>query len=836
MNKKFEWIPFYSELSEKLLRFKQDRRTLVAWIYSELTKVRDNDNRSNIDYIHRQDGTHVKDIDPFSVMAIFNRGLRDEKRIQYLSLFKEFLGIEASVPTTFYGIPIVNNQRAFFFDWNDEGGKKTENLWELFAKVVNGEDVAECFDKAIEDGIPKNSLTMVLFWMAPDRFLGLDSNNRAFLHTVGFPEDYPNLNYSMYIELMRNVRQKMMDKTIPYESFAEISNAAWELSRAGRIWMFKGDKSSFSQTTLNMGSSAQGKLNFTLFDSKEELKKAYQKAVGKTDHSIPNMYWGFMNEVEVGDIVVVFGTEKKQKKQYHWLYGWGRITSEWTINPSLENPIQRDVEWHRPFPDKAIKETSTKNALYFHKVSGAKAKNIMKLLNIIENEDIDPMEKNKYQDYIDLLEANKNLILTGAPGTGKTYMAKEIARLMNPQSEPGFVQFHPSYDYTDFVEGLRPKEREDGFEQRDGVFKTFCKKALFSAEKETIHELNEAPTVWKVSLQGTGDNPVRTDCLQNGYIRIGWSSYGDVEDFDEYDNFNDGGRVVLRAFQHQMKIGDIVVSCYSAKESDAIGVVTGGYEYKKEGGLYPRYRAVKWLVKNIREDIVSINDGKPFTLSSVYRSNITVEDALKLVHKYKPQMAMTESKKQKFVFIIDEINRGEISKIFGELFFSIDPGYRGKEKGLVQTQYQNLIKEGDVFKKGFFVPENVYIIGTMNDIDRSVESMDFAMRRRFAWKEVTADMSMEMLDELPKAEDLKERMRSLNKAILGIRGLGKDYQIGAAYFRNIKNYDYDFDKLWDYHLEGLLREYLRGNNNVEEIMKQLKAAYRNEPSNTNSGQ
>ncbi|WP_305155979.1 AAA family ATPase [uncultured Duncaniella sp.] len=108
-----------------------------------------------------------------------------------------------------------------------------------------------------------------------------------------------------------------------------------------------------------------------------------------------------------------------------------------------------------------------------------------------------------------------------------------------------------------------------------------------------------------------------------------------------------------------------------------------------------------------------------------------------------------------FVFIIDEINRGEISKIFGELFFSIDPGYRGK-KGKVKTQYQNLITDkSDPFYDGFFVPDNVYLIGTMNDIDRSVESIDFAMRRRFAWQEIIAADNTEMLDVLG---DLKEEV------------------------------------------------------------------------------
>ena len=181
-----------------------------------------------------------------------------------------------------------------------------------------------------------------------------------------------------------------------------------------------------------------------------------------------------------------------------------------------------------------------------------------------------------------------------------------------------------------------------------------------------------------------------------------------------------------------------------------------------------------------------------------------------------------------FVFIIDEINRGEISKIFGELFFSIDPGYRG-EKGRVDTQYQNMVEDGDVFKKGFYVPDNVYIIGTMNDIDRSVESMDFAMRRRFAWVEISADESMHILDGMANEKQLKDRMHNMNAAILKVNGLGKAYQIGAAYFLKYKQYN-NFELLWTYHLEGLLREYLRGNPNADAELEKLKKAYDNESS------
>lgn len=457
--------------------------------------------------------------------------------------------------------------------------------------------------------------------------------------------------------------------------------------------------------------------------------------------------------------------------------------------------------------------------------------------------------------YIDLLTSNHNLILTGAPGTGKTYLAKQIAQQMifgeikeemTPAEEVqfneqcGFVQFHPSYDYTDFVEGLRPIQDENnkqiGFERKNGVFKEFCKKAIISnsAYESVLSKLNSDPTVWKVSLMGAGKNPIRKDCLENGYIRIGWHEYGDVEDFYDFDNFTYGGKNVLRAFQSQMKVGDIVVSCWSNKEVDAIGIITGEYEYRNVDDEYPRYRKVDWLVKDFCENIVELNGKNTFTPSTVYKAGISVENVLKLVTKYNSNFTIN---KKNFVFIIDEINRGEISKIFGELFFSIDSGYRGID-GKVKTQYQNLVEQGDVFYDGFYVPENVYIIGTMNDIDRSVESMDFAFRRRFAFKEIKATDRVEMLYDTKKglgsnAKTAEEKMNALNAEIEKTEGLSSAYHIGPAYFLKLKNYNGDFNQLWENHLDGLLREYLRGMQDVEKNIDKLKKTY-GYPSNKNN--
>jgi len=182
-----------------------------------------------------------------------------------------------------------------------------------------------------------------------------------------------------------------------------------------------------------------------------------------------------------------------------------------------------------------------------------------------------------------------------------------------------------------------------------------------------------------------------------------------------------------------------------------------------------------------------------------------------------------------FIFVIDEINRGEISKIFGELFFAIEPDYRGID-GKVQTQYANIQEGETVFDNElgqgwFYVPDNVYIIGTMNDIDRSVESFDFAMRRRFVWQEVTAKDSAVYMKLRPETIAIMER---LNKAISEIADLPSSYHIGGSYFLKKEGEEIiepNYKELWYLRLEPLLKEYLRGMEKSERKLKKLEAAY-----------
>ncbi|WP_426466506.1 McrB family protein [Proteus mirabilis] len=342
-----------------------------------------------------------------------------------------------------------------------------------------------------------------------------------------------------------------------------------------------------------------------------------------------------------------------------------------------------------------------------------------------------------YENLSNPFSLKKQIIKYGAPGTGKTYQARLQTSLLfdiwkeefapysrlTHASQIELVQFHPSFSYEDFMEGLRPVLDSDGNSQltlQNGVFKEFCR----SAGK------------WEIDVYGLG-------------LTQKWESLTIKE---------------LLPFREKLS-------------------------------------GEHW------QDIFEISD------------------ISKLVSEAVPP----------FFFIIDEVNRAELSRVFGELMYCLE--YRGT-RGCVKTQYSNLNNEHTGMLKDaqgylFFIPTNIYLIGTMNTIDRSVESFDFALRRRFRWEEVVPDMALLKyhLNQFCKAWlPLVDNLERLNELIAKEPLLGNDYQIGHAYLMDLKyatslTVSEVRERVWDDCIRPLLQEYLRGTGKETELISSFGKAF-----------
>lgn len=492
------------------------------------------------------------------------------------------------------------------------------------------------------------------------------------------------------------------------------------------------------------------------------------------------------------------------------------------LPPCMENGQERFFTI--PFLGKYVPEDGRKNYTYRIRPELAEA------LKEMDLSDVSLRYREEAGETGGKTDVSLNTIFYGPPGTGKTYHTVvyavaiienrpfqsvkeeeygEVLERYNAYKAEGrieFTTFHQSYGYEEFIEGIRPvieagdeAENDIRYEISPGLFKSFCEKAERSAIKRPELEIgrNSDPAIWKISLEGTGDNPTRTECMAKGHIRIGWDSYGESISGDTA--FEQGGKAILNAFLYRMRVGDIVLSCYSATTIDAIGVVAGDYEWHDEYEHYKRLRKVNWIVKGIREDITEINNGFTLTLSTVYRLNISLSDVMGLIEKNAPTLPPEENRKRNYVFIMDEINRGNLSKIFGELITLIEASRR-------IGQPEELRARLPYSRQLFGVPDNVYLIGTMNTADRSVAAIDTALRRRFRFREMLPDTGV--LEGI-YIEDLSVRdmLEKMNQRITVL--YDREHTLGHAYFVPLKSRPTleTLGEIFEHSIIPLLQEY-----------------------------
>lgn len=702
----FTWIPFYKEFAQKLLAFRKDRKALLDILYNNREVLHTN-------YLHESSNDELlKDIDPFTTIGIIARGTTREKRLEAISLLKEVLKIQSAIPSDFCGIPCLNNQRSHFFRFRENRKKNDiENLWVLFEKLVNGQDIKEAFNNVIKQSGININITMGLFWVCPDKYLSFDKTNREYLseaYDIEIPNKVPL--YDDYVEILNGIETKMKNGEIKHNSFYELSYRAWS-----------------------------------------------------------------------------------------------------------EKQNSNDID------------------------------------DTMAEDDTTQVYDEYYKFYRHVWQKRKNIILQGAPGTGKTYRvprlvaalcqddfkpdtasADEVMDIYNRLKEENrvrFTTFHQSMEYEDWMEGLKPvvENNQVSYEVVDGIFKQLCDEASKPVSNNKGLNISSDAIVWKVSLYGTGDNPIRKDCMQNGYIRIGWDDYGEhITDETDWSKYNGEGKAILNAFINTMKEGDIVMSCYTNRTIDAIGIVTGGYEWNEKFESHKRVRRVKWLVKGINEDIVSLNDGRTLTLSTVYRLNAISLDKVKgLLDKYEVSKTFSENKKP-YIMVIDEINRGNVSKIFGELITLLEPDKRNSESVILPYS-----------RKPFTVPSNVYIIATMNTADRSLGTLDYAIRRRFAfvdvkpWEIDDENFNVELFREVSSLfisnyDEYAEREFEDTLKLIPSETLSEDYRpedvwIGHSYF--IMNGEEEVRDRLLFEIIPLLKEYMRDGILLEDAQETIDKLY-----------
>lgn len=381
-----------------------------------------------------------------------------------------------------------------------------------------------------------------------------------------------------------------------------------------------------------------------------------------------------------------------------------------------------------------------------------------------------------------------------------------------------FTTFHQSYGYEEFIEGIKPKLDADsdaiGYTIEDGVFKDFCNRAKAIKVQATVGaQMKAEPRIWGMILGGSGMTELKKQCFEHDEIRLGWTEVEDKDidgDFIGDDNASWNAKHMVSDFKNVMEIGDIVVIEKNNKSIDAIGVITGEYVYDESRGRYPRSRSVEWLVKDIDQDMVPFlpNGRKQLSRFSVFAFDYIGMDTIsQILNEYTSEPVVEVEKETKpYVFIIDEINRGNISKIFGELITLIEDT---KRAGASEAMEAILPYSGESFS----VPNNVYILGTMNTADRSIALMDTALRRRFKFAEMMPNS--EVLDSLgvgtiAVGDDELNVARMLDIINERIEYLfDREHMIGHAFFTKLAD-DPSIDTLADIFEKNvipLLQEY-----------------------------
>ena len=816
----FTWIPFYRELSQKLLQFRNDRKPLIDWIYLNIRN----------EYIKHlkddPDGRRVADIDPFTVYAIFNRGIVHEKRIEICQMFKDYLNISALVPKDFDGIPVMNSQRSNFMAFaNKREEGDIERLWSVFEDAVLGKDIENSYNALEYQYLVKFNLTLGLFWIRPDLYLPLDSRSQSMLSSIGITFDSTKfLRYKEYRDVMNRLDEKMRTESLGFTNYSEFSYVAYlktsekqetentNDSNAIAYWIYApGEQAVFwdeyyQDGIMGLGWNKIGDLRE--YRKQQDLIAPLKQYYGAetSQKNSADMLYSFAYEMKPGDIVFA-------KKGRSLIVGRGVVTSDYYYDNSHEpQPHLRKVNWTHKGEWKSDSMLAMKTLTNITRYTD----DVNQLNKLIEGKDSPISFGSKDKQYWWLVGNPKIWSLSGMKvGEEQQYTLynengnkRKVFQNFLDAHVGDVVIGYESTPTKQIVNLLTISKSSDGQTISFKNTETLPTPIDFSILKsipglENMEYMkNQQGSFFKVTADEydiimelvRGDNPIpkqekKEEYTKSNFLDEVYVSYLDYERLES---------LLLRKKNLILQGAPGVGKTFAAKR---LAYAIMG---EKDDS---RVMQVQFHQNYSYEDFVmgyKPNEEGGFELKNGVFYRFCKRAAADTEHKY--------------FFIIDEINRGNLSKIFGELLMLIENDYRDKP---IQLAYKDEM---------FAVPSNLYIIGLMNTADRSLAMIDYALRRRFSFFEMKPGFNSPAFEEGirklhdPQLNNLVKAIVELNKVIENDDSLGSGFCIGHSYLCNL-GYHYELENIVEYDIIPMLREYWFDNDDrFNQEAQKLRAA------------
>lgn len=833
---KYTWIPFYREFSQKLLKYRNNRKPLVNWIYDNI------DGNLIKHFKDDSEGKRVPDTDPFTVMAIINRKITWKKKIELCKQFKSFLSISTQVPQDFSGVPEMNNMLSNFIGFeNNRKEGDIERLWTLFECAVLDKDIEKAYNALNGQYLIKYNITMGLFWIRPDKFLALDGNNRNKLNALGIASfDGSFVSYNAYKTIMKHIDDKIASGDINCSNYAEFSHESYvkndsvsEKSTEGEGQNLKTEKSYWTyspgkqaskwefcvnQNVMCIGWDKLG--NLCQYSSPENINQAI-KRIYNNEGSAKNdtlAVWQFANEIKPGDVVFA-------KKGRSIIIGRGIVESEYIYDDDLSNYKHiRKVKW----TDVGEWKTDDLHAL-------------KTLTNVTH-----------YKDYVNSLNAlinASNHVISNDLSDKQYWWLTGSPKYWSPSNNWDLGE---DIDYTLYNEkGNKRRVFKHFYEAKPGDIVIAYEStpvlqivAIGSVVSETdgevlyIRKTEEllSPVSYSEILNNPilkNSEPVMNRC-QGSLFHLTNDEYEEVmrlirkdnpmpiagdedeDETEEHTKYTDQD-FLKDVYMDESQLQTLKSLLFRKKNLILQGAPGVGKTFVAQKLAYAiigekdesKVKVIQFHQNYSYEDFImgyKPNGEGGFILSNGIFYDICQQARL--------------CRDTPYFLIIDEINRGNMSKIFGELLQLIEADYRDIP---IQLAYN---------KQRFSVPSNLYIIGMMNTADRSLAMIDYALRRRFSFYEMMPAFENNSFKEYignkhdQHLNNLVKALIQLNKVIANDDSLGTGFCIGHSYLCNLYG-QYDLESIVVYDIIPMLREYWfdndeRFNNEAQKLRNALK--------------